>query len=51
MTQLLEVQWPNHYEPRNCPVHVRNQLDMAGSQDRVWACVSRQLLCPVSRQL
>jgi len=31
------VEWPNHYEPRNCPIHVRNELDMVAPQDRVWA--------------
>jgi uncharacterized protein YndB with AHSA1/START domain len=46
MTQLLEVQWPNHYEPRNCPIHIRNELDMAASQENVWAWLTRLTLWP-----
>lgn len=46
MIQPLEVQWSNHYEPRNCPVHVRNELDMAASRDRVWAWLIRATLWP-----
>ncbi len=41
------VIWPDHYEPRNCPVHVRNELDMAAPQDRVWAWLIRAPLWPM----
>ena len=40
------VEWPNHYEPRNCPIHVRNELDMVAPQDRVWAWLIRAPLWP-----
>jgi len=46
MTEQLEIQWPSHYEPRNCPVHVRNELEMSVSPDRVWACLIRVTLWP-----
>jgi uncharacterized protein YndB with AHSA1/START domain len=46
MTQSLEVRWPAHYHPRNCPVHVRNELDMAATQERVWAWLTRATLWP-----
>ena len=37
MKEPLEIQWPDHYKPDNCPVHVRNELDMAASPEHVWA--------------
>ncbi len=46
MTQLPEVQWPDHYAPRNCPIHVRNELDMAASPENVWAWLTRVTLWP-----
>ncbi len=46
MTPPLEIQWPDRYQPSNCPVHVRNELDMAASQDHVWAWLVRVLLWP-----
>lgn len=46
MTQPFEVQWPEHYHPRNCPVHVRNELDMEAAQERVWAWLIRATLWP-----
>lgn len=42
----VEVQWPNQYNPRNCPVHVRNELEMAASPERVWAWLIRATLWP-----
>jgi uncharacterized protein YndB with AHSA1/START domain len=44
--RIIEVQWPSHYEPSNCPVHVRNKLTMAASQERVWAWLTRATLWP-----
>lgn len=41
MTQALEIQWPHYYQPANSPVHVRNELDIAASQDRAWAWLTR----------
>jgi hypothetical protein len=46
MTQSLKVQWPDHYQPRNCPVHVQNELDMAAAQEYVWAWLIRATLWP-----
>jgi uncharacterized protein YndB with AHSA1/START domain len=46
MTQPLQVKWPDHYQPRNCPVHVRNELDMAAAPKRVWAWLIRATLWP-----
>ena len=46
ITRPFEVQWPSHYEPSKCPVHVRNELAMAASQDRVWAWLTRVTLWP-----
>ena len=40
-TEPFVVKWPNHYEPSNCPIHVRNELDMAAPQDQVWAWLIR----------
>ena len=37
MKEALEIEWPDHYKPDNCPVHVRNDLDMAASPEHVWA--------------
>ncbi len=46
MTQSLEVQWPDYYKPHNCPVHVRNELDMAAAQEHAWAWLTRATLWP-----
>ena len=46
MSQLPEIKWPDHYAPSHCPVHVRNELDMAASQERVWAWLTRPTLWP-----
>jgi len=46
VTKLLEINWPEKYEPRNCPIHVRNELDMAASPERVWAWLTRVTLWP-----
>lgn len=35
--ESLEVQWPPHYTPGNCPVHVRNELAMDVAPETVWA--------------
>jgi uncharacterized protein YndB with AHSA1/START domain len=46
VTKSLEIHWPDHYQPRNCPVHVRNELDMAAAPKRVWAWLIRADLWP-----
>lgn len=46
MTKHLEVQWPDYYNPHNCPIHVRNELDMAASPEHVWAWLTRAPLWP-----
>jgi len=39
MSQTLSVRWPDRYRPEVCPVHVRNELDMAASPQQVWAAL------------
>jgi uncharacterized protein YndB with AHSA1/START domain len=46
MTPPLEIHWPERYDPHNCPIHVRNELDMATSPERVWAWLTRVTLWP-----
>ena len=45
-TEPFAVKWHDHYEPRNCPIHVRNELDMAAPPERVWAWLIRTPLWP-----
>lgn len=30
------INWPPHYDPKNSPVHVRNELNMAAPQKQIW---------------
>ncbi len=46
MPQTLEIDWPEHYRPHNCPVHVRNELDMAATQEHIWAWLTHAVLWP-----
>lgn len=46
MNDQSGIQWPEHYYPQNCPVHVRNELDMAAQPQRVWAWLVRAPLWP-----
>jgi uncharacterized protein YndB with AHSA1/START domain len=46
MTQPFEVQWPDYYNPHNCPVHVRNELDMTAKPEHVWAWLTHATLWP-----
>lgn len=41
-----EIHWPDHYHPHNCPVHVRNTLDMDAPAERVWAWLTCASLWP-----
>jgi hypothetical protein len=43
MYQPLEIQWPDRYRPGNCPVHVKNELDIAAAQEHVWAWLTHAL--------
>lgn len=46
MKERLEINWPNHYAPGNCPVHVRNELTMSVPQEQVWAWLAHATLWP-----
>jgi len=37
MAGASQIVWPARYDPKNCPVHVRNELTMPASPDAVWA--------------
>lgn len=41
MVQSAEIRWPEYYQPQNCPVHVRNELDMAATPQHIWAWLVR----------
>ncbi len=40
-TEIPEIHWPDRYHPHNCPVHVRNELDMAAAPAQVWSWLTR----------
>ncbi|HWY23829.1 MAG TPA: SRPBCC family protein, partial [Nevskia sp.] len=40
------IVWPERYAPANCPIHVRNELEMAVPAERVWAWLLRAPLWP-----
>lgn len=44
MPNSLEIHWPDHYQPSNCPVHVRNEMIMTASQEHVWAWLTHATL-------
>jgi len=46
MASMPVVNWPDHYQPSNAPVHVRNELDMQAAQEQVWAWLVRVTLWP-----
>ncbi|MBD9358687.1 SRPBCC domain-containing protein [Methylomonas albis] len=46
MNDQSGIQWPEHYHPQNCPVHVRNELDMAAKPEQIWAWLVRAPLWP-----
>jgi len=46
MTQSFEIQWPDYNHPKNCPIHVRNELEVDGAQEHVWAWLIRATLWP-----
>ena len=40
------ILWPPNYDPTNCPIHVRNQLEIPGPPETVWAWLIRAQLWP-----
>ena len=40
------IRWPEEFEPRRCPIHVRNELEMPVAADRVWTCLVRAEVWP-----
>ncbi|MGD0645857.1 MAG: SRPBCC domain-containing protein [Candidatus Bathyarchaeia archaeon] len=41
-----QILWPSRYEPANCPVHARNELELASPPEIVWAWLIRAQLWP-----
>jgi uncharacterized protein YndB with AHSA1/START domain len=41
-----QIKWPVRYEPAVCPIHVKNELRMNVSADKVWAWLIRAQLWP-----
>ena len=35
------ITWPERFAPANCPIHVRNEIDIAAAPERVWAWLVR----------
>jgi len=46
LTHSSEIHWPERYKPENCPVHIRNELDMDADPEYVWAWLIRAKLWP-----
>jgi len=46
MMPTVEISWPEHYDPRNCPIHVRNDIEIDVAPDAVWAWITRAPLWP-----
>ena len=46
MVKPSQILWPSCYEPEKCPVHVRNELEMASALETVWAWLVRAQLWP-----
>ena len=46
MPTLAQINWPSHFAPQNCPVHVRNELAMNAPPEQVWAWLVRATLWP-----
>jgi Polyketide cyclase / dehydrase and lipid transport len=41
MNNVAEIRWPDHYHPRNTPIHVRNEIDIAAAPENVWTWLIR----------
>ncbi len=46
MAQDLAILWPTHFAPPSCPLHVRNELRIPASPERVWAWLVAATLWP-----
>ena len=46
MDNSNRIVWPQHYDPANCPVHVRNTLQIPATPSVVWAWLVRAQLWP-----
>ena len=40
------IRWPEHYDPKHAPVHVRNELAIAAPPESVWAWLVRAAAWP-----
>ena len=41
-----QIEWPAHYEPTNCPIHVRNELSTPAFPETIWSWLIRATLWP-----
>jgi hypothetical protein len=41
-----QIEWPHHYQPFNCPIHVRNELGIQATPEVVWTWLIRASLWP-----
>jgi uncharacterized protein YndB with AHSA1/START domain len=46
MAQSFEIQWPDYNHPQNCSIHVRNELDIDATPERLWAWLIHATLWP-----
>ena len=46
MPSSKQIIWPAYYQPSNCPIHVRNEIDIAAPAERVCAWLIRAPLWP-----
>jgi hypothetical protein len=40
------IHWPERFDPKRCPIHVRNELAMTARPDNVWAWLVRAVRWP-----
>ena len=40
------IRWPDHYNPSNTPIHVRNEISIPAPPEAVWAWLIRAPLWP-----
>jgi hypothetical protein len=41
MGETNQIRWPNHFDPHNVPIHVRNEIEIAAPAEIVWAWLIR----------
>ena len=46
MIQAIKVLWPKHNHPKNCPLHIQNELNIEATPERVWAWLIHATLWP-----